>query len=831
VKSRLVPKAVRPKSVRAKVVAVLMVPVISLMALWAFATVSTAQNVAAQQNFKEVNATLLTPINEFVSAIQDERTVAARHMASGLSEIEALTNAGDRTTAAADALGESIARSSTEAAELDPRLPEHIDMMMMDAQHLAELRQDVAVGDVSLDESFDGYTSAIEHAFHVRGILAAVPVPDDASDPRVVHELANGREMLARANAVMAAAYASGTLSPTQYVEFAGFVQARQAFLQASVHLQPSDAALYEAVLEAPPYEALRGYEQAILAAGPGEDFLTAAPVSGWNDASAAVLNDLAGAETAITTLAAEESNVFGLDVLGASGLAVALGLVGVILSLVISVHIGRGLLVELIGLRNSAMDLAARKLPATLRRLHAGEKVELEDEAPRTFHGDDEVSQVAESLNAVHRAAINAAIERSEVLSGISGVYVYLARRSQVLLHRQLALLDAMERRTENPEDLEDLFKLDHLTTRMRRQAESLIILSGAHPARRWRNPVPIVDVVRAAVAEVEDFTRVDVHEFPELRLSGAAVADLTHLIAELVENAVSFSPPHTKALVRGEVVGAGLVIEIEDRGLGMSRQAMEDANRRINDAEQVDLLEADQLGLFVVNRLAHRQNVKVTLQRSPYGGVTAIVLVPEELLDSRKTNEPAGVRLAASNDVPAPALHTARRLTTAPPLKPSVPQEPAASNGSLRTSPWQVITPETTPDAAPPPFVPQQPEVPAMDDAPAAWEQLPNEQLAEPVPLSAVRTPEPPPEPQPEQHGPRQGQQDTEGLPRRVRQASLAPELRDSPTPAADPPTPIAEGRTPEQARATLSALRTGWLRGQTAAGEGDSPGGDGE
>lgn len=234
-----------------------------------------------------------------------------------------------------------------------------------------------------------------------------------------------------------------------------------------------------------------------------------------------------------------------------------------------------------------------------------------------------------------MQRAALRAVAGRAAVLTGVSGVYVSLARRSQVLLHRQLELLDAMERRTENPTDLEDLFRLDHLTTRMRRHAESLLILSGSAPGRAWRNPVPLIDAVRAGIAETADIDRVQLHAIPDLLLVGTAVADLIHLVAELAENAAAFSPPHTPVVVRGEEVGAGAVLEIEDRGLGMGDEALAAANEKIR-ATDIDLLDSRKLGLFVVNRLAERQQVTVTLRRSVYGGVTAVVFVPQQLLEA---------------------------------------------------------------------------------------------------------------------------------------------------------------------------------------------------
>src|SRR5690348_15825525 len=181
------------------------------------------------------------------------------------------------------------------------------------------------------------------------------------------------------------------------------------------------------------------------------------------------------------------------------------------------------------------------------------------------------------------------------------------------------------MERRTSEPGALADLFRLDHLTTRMRRHAEGLIILSGAVPGRGWREPVPVVDVLRAAVAEVEDYVRVDVLSESRDLVAGNAVNDIIHLAAELVENAAVFSPPNTRIEVRADRVGTGLVAEIEDRGLGLSAEERADINRRLASPPEFDLTRSDQLGLFIVSQLAVRHDIKVSLRESAYGGTTA--------------------------------------------------------------------------------------------------------------------------------------------------------------------------------------------------------------
>jgi signal transduction histidine kinase len=411
---------------------------------------------------------------------------------------------------------------------------------------------------------------------------------------------------------------------------------------------------------------------------------------------------------------------------------AARLGLLAIVLSLLVSVRIGRGLIGELVGLRNSALDLARRRLPSAIERLRAGESIDVGAEAPLPAErpGGDEVGQVAEALAVVQRAALEAAVERAEVVSGVEGVFLNLARRSQGLVHRQLSLLETMERRVGDPGDLEDLFRLDHLATRMRRHAEGLIILSGAAPGRGWRRPVPLMDVVRAAASEVEHFARVDVRRMPPLRVLGTVVADLTHLVAELVENATGFSAPHSRVVVRAARSGAGCVVEVEDRGLGMGESALAEANRRISEAQQGDLFDSDRLGLYVVSRLARRHGIDVRLLPSAPGGTIAMVFLPETVLA-----EPE------SFDVPEPPVEPVRQeRRTASVASGSTPPKPAPTGRN--------------------------------------------------------------------------------GLPHRVRQASLAAQLRTD-GPGAGRPGPGDDSepppRSPDAARTTMAALQQGWTRGR--------------
>ena len=303
----------------------------------------------------------------------------------------------------------------------------------------------------------------------------------------------------------------------------------------------------------------------------------------------------------------------------------------------------GRRLMRRLNGLRQAALELAHDRLPKVLARLRDGETVDVDAEAPPVGDGVDEIDQVRQAFNTVHRAAVAAAVDETNLRRGINQVFRNLARRSQLLLHRQLGLLDGMERRAEEPDQLEDLFRIDHLTTRMRRHAEGLIVLAGDSPGRGWRQPVTFIDVLRAAVAEVEDYTRVRVEVRTKAALTGPAVADVVHLLAELIENAAVYSPPSTVVRVQGELVGRGFCVEVEDRGLGMSPEQLEDINNRLADVPAFDLSGSDRLGLFVAGRLAHRHGISVALRSSVYGGTTAVVIIPTSLVISDETQVPA--------------------------------------------------------------------------------------------------------------------------------------------------------------------------------------------
>jgi PAS domain S-box-containing protein len=259
---------------------------------------------------------------------------------------------------------------------------------------------------------------------------------------------------------------------------------------------------------------------------------------------------------------------------------------------------------------------------------------------------------------------------EQAGLRKSISDLLHNLARRSQGLVDRQLELIDELERNEVDPDRLQELFRMDHLATRMRRNVENLIVLSGVDQRRRWSESVPLRDVVEAAVAEVEDYARVQVAGIHDLTLSGQAASDVAHLLAELVENATSFSSPTTRVEITGGPTGNGYVLEIEDHGIGMSDADLAEANKRLAEPLSADVAVSRMMGFHVVGRLAARHGIKVQLRQSWFGGVTALVLLPAALLGS------AGQHPAMAPPVPAGVMVSPEPLrladTTAPGWQP---------------------------------------------------------------------------------------------------------------------------------------------------------------
>jgi signal transduction histidine kinase len=448
------------------------------------------------------------------------------------------------------------------------------------------------------------------------------------------------------------------------------------------------------------------------------------------------------------------------------------------------SVVIGAGLVVVLVALlltwlftRRVARELTS--LAAGAGRL-AGEQP---DSAPPAgaAGASAEVKAVAAALLSMQRAASAAAAAEAGVRNGLRQILASLGKRNQSLLHRQLRIIDTLEQQAESPSALGELFALDHLTTRMRRHAESLSIISGAAPARSWSGPVPVIDVIRSAVSEIEDYRRVTTATDATETVIATAVTDLIHLLAELIENATLFSPSTTRVEVRAERVANGFAIEVEDRGLGMEPGQLTVINEQLADPPDFDVADADRLGLFVTGRLAARHAIQVSLAPSAYRGIKAIVLLPETIVI---TPPDSGAGDQAYGGSVRPSLRSSEALSLV---------------GTARARSLTTVDTDGVPGAAGAMDGYDEPPYPADDDA-----------------FDDAGT--------------------FHGLPRRVRPGG-APAARAGaggahaaagqagPAPAHVPP----EAPAPEHARNLFSSLQSGWLRSRETGDIPDSGAGD--
>ncbi|MEV0378959.1 nitrate- and nitrite sensing domain-containing protein [Nonomuraea sp. NPDC050643] len=305
------------------------------------------------------------------------------------------------------------------------------------------------------------------------------------------------------------------------------------------------------------------------------------------------------------------------------------------LLVLLLTVAIARSMVSPLRRLRTEALEVAGFRLPDVVRQLRVTGDASVSEVHPIEVEGNDEIGEVARAFDQVHRQAVRLAGEEAELRSNISSMFVNLSRRTQTLVERQISLIDGLEKGEQDGTRLADLFKLDHLATRMRRNSENLLVLAGHEATRRRSQPAKLVDVVRAALSEVEGYERVQVKVHRATSVLGSAANDLVHLVAELVENAIQFSPNSSQVMVTSSLIeGGGALLSVSDTGISMTEEELAEANRRLAEPPVVDVSVSRRMGLFVVGRLALRHGIRVQLRKGEGNGLIAMVLLPPALI-----------------------------------------------------------------------------------------------------------------------------------------------------------------------------------------------------
>ncbi len=643
----------RRRSVRLRIVVLVLVPVIALIGLYATVLALTLGSVASLRTAASVRDQVTKPLTNAQLQLSAERASALQYLANPThARLVAYLSQEPKTDAAVRRLNTAeaaVAKNST-AGEVRA-----LRVLSRKLSGLRDLRATVVSLGLSRAEAASAYGGIISGGNNViiQAILPLLDTPGAVQANNLVI-MEESLQAAAEERDLFSADLTSHSYpgSDRRLINQL-IVLRRTTWDEAMASLDHTYRRFFTHDISVNTSANLGGFENQILA---GPRSAMAIPPDNWIAAGNAYSTGFKHALTQAARQIRDESVTKARSLVLRLILAGGFGLLAIAAALTLALVISRGLLRQFDELRTSAFNLSSVRLPAILARLRSGADVDLAIETPRLEADSSEIGQLREAINLATQTAIAAAVDEVSMRRGVNDVFRNLARRNQSLLTRQLELLDAMERRIHDPEELADLFRVDHLTTRMRRHAEGLLIVAGGTSGRSWRNPVPIMDVMRAAVAEVEDYTRIRVTSRSMSSIAGHAVADVIHMLAELIENATTFSPANTPVRVESDVVAKGLVIEIEDRGLGMGEGQLAEVNSRLNDPQPLDLSGSEQLGLYIAGKLARRHEVKITMQGSAYGGVTAVVLVPSVLVVEAgvQPSGPIGIRELGGRPVP---------------------------------------------------------------------------------------------------------------------------------------------------------------------------------
>jgi signal transduction histidine kinase len=863
----------RRRSVRSRILVLVLLPVLALVGLYAVVLDLTVGSYLGLRQAAITRHQLAWRISQVQRQLAAEQFDAALYIASGRNSVLVSLIAQERRTTAAirsftiASSSPGVLRGTSSAAR------EAVSAWRADLAGLPQLRAKVTSLSVTPADALTDYGTLISGGEQVAEQVIT-PLLDGPTAVQASHLLAMGSALQAAREEtdLLRADLAAGSFPPSDQAYFIRLaVLRRQVWNSTLPGLDPSYQGYFDTLVPAGAVQRMAILESSIPSARRGLD---QASVRAWirveGRYSAGFQAALARANATLSASILRQSRTIALRLILAGGA----GLLAVIATITVAVIISRDLVRQLTALRDSAIDLTARRMPEIIGQLRAGEDVQPPPEDTDADPGADEVGQVHRAFNAIARTAVISAIDEIKIRRGVNDVFRNLARRNQSLLTRQLNLLDAMERRIHDPDELADLFRIDHLTTRMRRHAEGLLILAGGSSGRIWLDPVPVIDVMRAAVAEVEDYTRVRVTSRTSAALAGNAVADVIHLLAELVENATMFSPAHTQVRVDGDLVARGLSVEIEDRGLGMTDAQVEAANATIAGPPGFEQMGTEQLGLYIAGRLAGRHDIKITIRTSPYGGVTAIVLIPRGLVVTSQDDGhySAGVRGLGGRPVPQitggevapvgqetsqpgvgrPATSRAERLVAGRAERPSAgwpesaaagPTGPAGASGAGGLprrvtaaagagAPRPAAAAFSGPGSSP--FTRPGSVLTGPGPAETAGVSVPADPIGDTGAAQSAAAPT--------------SLDDLDGLPVRVPQANLAPQLRRvtaartmpgpgagpdmTDTRGAGPDTGAAAGPAhevsvaPEAARNTMAALQRGWQRGRSAPAPAPEP-----
>ncbi|WP_099053029.1 sensor histidine kinase [Streptomyces griseochromogenes] len=661
--------ALRNWRISTRLVSLLALPVVAATSLGALRIDQNITDIQQLDNMK-----LLTDMTkqatELAAALQEERDQSAGPLAHGLTPSDYTVKAyQDKTDRARENFLD--ASEQIDSASKDGNLQGVRDTLVSLANQLddlAKIRKTAYQSKDNSTQTVESYHRLITQLVDLSQSMAeASSNPEMITRTRALAAFSTAKEYASVQRAVIAAALTSGNTSKGKlsendrlYGESAYESEGSEIAIFRKIYSNENPDELLKPIEEGnPTIQAADLYAKRTFESRDGLDGLPARSYKDWVDDSSTkieqmkkiehtLLEDMEQKARELRSASEQDAIISGVLIL------IVLGI-----SLVGAFVVARSMIRSLRRLQETATKVAQDRLPELVKQLSESDPQDVDTSVESVgVHSRDEIGQVAAAFDDVHREAVRLAAEQALLRGNVNAMFTNLSRRSQGLIQRQLSLISELESREADPDQLSSLFKLDHLATRMRRNGENLLVLAGEEPGRRWTRPVPLVDVLRAAASEVEQYERIELAAVPTTEVAGRVVNDLVHLLAELLENATSFSSPQTKVKVTGHALPDGRVlIEIHDTGIGLSPEDLAAINERLASPPTVDVSVSRRMGLFVVGRLSQRHGIRIQLRPSDSGGTTALVMLPVDVAQGGKKPAPGKPGVPASTGGPAAA------------------------------------------------------------------------------------------------------------------------------------------------------------------------------
>ncbi|WP_118082445.1 nitrate- and nitrite sensing domain-containing protein [Streptomyces sp. CC0208] len=642
--------ALRNWRISTRLVSLLALPVVAATSLGALRINDSMDDIQQLDNMKLLTE-MTKQATELAAALQEERDQSAGPLAHN-STASNITVKGYRDKTDRAATNFINAAEDIDTSSKDGNLQGVRDSLVglvRDLDTLSKVRSDAYETKGNATQTVESYHRLITHLLDLSQDMAeATSNPDMIQRTRALAAFSSAKEYASVQRAVLAAALPAnnttlGDLSENDRLYAQGALESEESDLNSFRSIYGDDGA--EELLKpiedgSSTIEASDQYAGRAFGRPEGLADLDRRSYKDWVDDSSTKIQQMGNIEHTLLEDMEQKARELRSATERDAIIAGALILIVLGVSLVGAFVVARSMIRSLRRLQETATKVAQDRLPELVKQLSESDPQDVDTSVESVgVHSRDEIGRVAAAFDDVHREAVRLAAEQALLRGNVNAMFTNLSRRSQGLIQRQLSLISELESREADPDQLSSLFKLDHLATRMRRNGENLLVLAGEEPGRRWTRPVPLVDVLRAAASEVEQYERIELAAVPTTEVAGRVVNDLVHLLAELLENATSFSSPQTKVKVTGHALPDGRVlIEIHDTGIGLSPEDLAAINERLASPPTVDVSVSRRMGLFVVGRLSQRHGIRIQLRPSDSGGTTALVMLPVDVAQGGK-------------------------------------------------------------------------------------------------------------------------------------------------------------------------------------------------